>query len=242
VSELLRPGTTYLPIGFSQAALAAFGLGETALLLEELEAGGHSYERVGVDRVLAIAGDLALRGLPPDARILDVGCSTGTISVLLAALGYRVTGIDNDVVTRVQEWQDTALIESARRAGAGGRCRLLKADLREYLDSRPERCEVGLLLSVLHHWLAGYGYTGEKRFEREEMRVTLRRLCEYVRECIYLEVPIADEYPEMPPDPEGEFLFPGWFLSAGLASDIRLIASTVASNGKPRRLYRIDLA
>ncbi|WP_197022356.1 class I SAM-dependent methyltransferase [Candidatus Blastococcus massiliensis] len=31
---------------------------------------------------------------PPPARILDLGCGTGSVSVLLAELGHRVTGVD----------------------------------------------------------------------------------------------------------------------------------------------------
>ena len=75
----------------------------------------------------------------------------------------------------------------------------------------------------------------------EEMRKFLRDLCGRVRSHLYVENPIADELEEMPPDPEGELLFPAWFLTAGLATDARLICSTVATNGKLRRLYRLDL-
>lgn len=241
-SGFLERGTTYLPSGFSARALARFGRGELEPLLAELRALGRPYERAGIDRALAIAADLALLGAPRETRILDVGCSVGTLALLLSEVGYPVTGIDSDVVARVQEWQDDSILASARAASERPRCRLLRADLRDHLKDPESQYDVALLLGVLHHWLAGYGYSGEERMDREDIRRTLQRLCERVRSCLYVEVPIVDEWPEMPPDPEGEFLFPGWFLEAGLARDVRMIASTIATNGKPRRLYRVDLA
>jgi len=242
ITTFLRPGTTYLPVGFSRWALEEFGRGEVAPLLQELRGRENSYERVGVDRVLAIALDLAMLRTPPQARILDVGCSTGTMSLLLSKIGYRVTGIDSDVVARVQGWQDATALTEAREEHSSEHCRLLQVDARQYLEQTNETFDVALLLSVLHHWLPGYGYTGEARFDRSEMRTLLRTLCGRVRSYLYVETPIVDEIQEMPPDPEGEFLFPGWFLACGLATDARYICSTIATNGKPRRLYRLDLA
>jgi ubiquinone/menaquinone biosynthesis C-methylase UbiE len=32
---------------------------------------------------------------PPPARVLDVGCGTGTLAVLVGSLGYDVTGVDS---------------------------------------------------------------------------------------------------------------------------------------------------
>jgi SAM-dependent methyltransferase len=241
MADLLRPGTTYLPHSFSAAALERFGRGDTKALEEELEGKSGSYERVGVDRALGIAIDLALLGVRPDASILDIGCSVGTISVLLSRIGYRVTGIDSDIVAQVQDWQDTEALSAARTGIESANCRLIQVDLRDHLASLEGSHDIALLLSVVHHWLAGYGYSGQEQFDRAEVRETLEELCRRVRSHIYLEVPIGDEAEEMPPDPQEEFLFPDWFLTAGLATDVSLVTSTVATNGKPRRMYRIDL-
>ena len=240
-NSFLKTGTTYLPFGFTDHAMERFGVGDPAALISELS-GNTSYERVGIDRAMAIAIDMAVRGSRSNATILDVGCSVGTIGQLLAEIGYQVTGIDSDVVAAVQEWQDPRIIESARTSGGRSNFSFVRADLRDFLDSNDDDFDVVLLLSVIHHWLAGYGYTGTSQFDREEVEATLRRLCARVRDCIYLEVPIEDEAVEMPPDPLGEFVFPRWFLDSRQATDMNLIASTIATNGKPRRLYRIVMA
>jgi SAM-dependent methyltransferase len=240
-NRFLKMGTTYLPFGFTAYAMERFGVGDPEPIISELSV-DTSYERVGIDRALAIAIDLAVRGQRGDARILDVGCSVGTIGRLLSEIGYQVTGIDSDVVAGVQEWQDEGIISTARNGSHGSNFSFVRADLRDFLDSRDEKYDVALLLSVIHHWLSGYGYTGTSQFDREEVGATLLRLCARVRDCIYLEVPIEDEAFEMPPDPLGEFVFPRWFLDSRQATDVTFIASTIATNGKPRRLYRVEMA
>jgi SAM-dependent methyltransferase len=239
----LKPGTTYLPHGFTEHALEHFGAGDIEPILAELaeQADERSYERVGVDRAMAIAIDLAVGAARRDATILDIGCSLGTIGILLASIGYRVTGIDSDVVASVQSWQEESWISAAREAGASGGFEFIKADLRDFLASNDATYDIALLLSVVHHWLEGYGYEGVAKFDRTAIRDTLFELCSRVRHAIYFETPIDDERVEMPPDPEGEFVFPRWFLDARLATGVKLIASTIATNGKPRRLYRVDL-
>jgi SAM-dependent methyltransferase len=191
---------------------------------------------------MAIAIDMALIGHSREATILDVGCSLGTIGVLLASIGYSVTGIDSDVVAAVQEWQDEGRISAARGGVRSSRFRFVKADLRDFLAENPDEFDVVLLLSVVHHWLEGYGYSGVAQFDRASARATLVELCSRVRSHIYLEIPIDDEKMEMPPDPDGEFIFPRWFMDAQQAVASTFIASTIATNGKPRRLYRIEMA
>jgi SAM-dependent methyltransferase len=234
--------TTYLPYRFSAAALASYGAGNYQPLLAELQAAGaDSYERAGVDRALAIACDLALAGMRDGGTILDAGCSTGTVARLLAETGYRVTGVDRDIVADVQKWQNPERLTGARKCLETLTCRFVAADIEEFLETTGDVFDVALLLSILHHFLEGYGYTGRNAMPPERFAAFLKRLCSRVRRYLYVEVPGPDEYQEMPPDPTHQFRFPGYFVDAGLASGIHLVASTVATNGKPRRLYRVDL-
>jgi len=49
--------------------------------------------------------DFLISRLPRGSRILDIGCGVGDTALLLAAFGYRVTGIDREeaLVTRARE-------------------------------------------------------------------------------------------------------------------------------------------
>lgn len=246
LDELLRlnsegPGASYLP-KLSKAARAGFGAGQLDTLLGELETAGHSYERVGVDRALAIACDLALRGTARELSILDVGCSVGTISALLSELGHRVTAIDNDAVFAQQNWHKPNAVNAYRQELTGPNWQFVAAGLAEHLDSSDRKYDCALLLSVVHHWLEGSPHLGASGFDPGSLDSLLRQLCSRVEDCIYLETVLADEYDQMPYDPEGTFAFPGWFLDKGLATSAELVASTVANGGRPRRLYRVEMA
>jgi len=70
----------------------------------------HRYDAHGWDWYAPTTGErllalLAERGVAAGSRILDAGCGTGTLALLLAAAGYEVTGVD----------LSTAMIERARK-------------------------------------------------------------------------------------------------------------------------------
>ena len=83
-----QPITTYLPeLGISDL-VHALESRDWSAVQEQL--GQQQYERMGLDRALAIASDLfahhdTLKGL----RILDVGCNNGLVSKVLSALGCQ---------------------------------------------------------------------------------------------------------------------------------------------------------
>lgn len=231
---------TYLP-HLSAGARAGFGRGDLEPLLAGLAGLNDSYERVGVDRALAIAVDMALTGAPRSASILDVGCSVGSISALLSEIGYRVTAIDSDAATTVQDWHTPAMLEQIRQDYSGPNWRFVPADLATFLQGSKDRFDCVLLPSVVSHRLPGFPYPDGCDFDAERTTSLLSALCGRVDRCIYLETPLSDEYASMPYDPSGEFSFPAWFITRGLATGVELVASTVANAGKPRRLYRVDV-
>ncbi len=67
-------------------------------------------------RIRAAWSELLLRHLPAaPATVLDVGCGTGTLSVLLAARGYTVTGVDHSaaMLARARAKADRHRVEIA---------------------------------------------------------------------------------------------------------------------------------
>ncbi len=235
-----RSGTTYLPL-LSQQARSAFGAGTLDPVLAELAEISKSYERVGVDRALAIATDFAVRGMARELSILDVGCSVGTVSALLAEIGHRVTAIDNDVAVAKESWHDMAAVDAYRKELAGPNWQFVPCGLADHLESTDQRYDCALLLSVVHQWLGGWPFLGPAGYDPRALDELLRELCGRVEECLYIETVLPDEYGQMPYDPGGEFAFPGWFLNQGLATNVELVACTVADGGKPGRLYRVDM-
>lgn len=237
-TSLVDTFRSYQPVNLTDGALSECARGDTTQLFEELRREPH-YERVGVDRALAIAIDLTLQGCGVGTTILDVGCAEGVITRLLSEFGFCCTGIDSDVVATVHHWQTQDSLGAARDGYAGPNCVYFRADALEFFETAPQR-DVTLLLSVLHHWLPGYGFRGGG-LGREAMDSALRRVVATTRRFLYVETPIADEFAEMPPDELDEFTFPSWFLANRLAASATMIASSCATNGAPRRLFRVNL-
>ena len=213
VTKFPDQSTTYHPSGFSEHARRAFGLGQYAPIRAELAAlPPNSYERVGVDRALALAIDLATCATSCSNSILDVGCGPCLISELLNACGYAVTGIDRNASPR-----------------SVGSLRVIKTELRDFLASETAAFDVVLLLNVLH-WIP---------VQDNELPAEVEELFRRTRSHVYIEVPLSAEEDDLLGP--STLLYPKTLLDRRVATRVHWFATTIATNAKTRRLYRVHV-
>ena len=146
---------------------------------------------------------------PPPARIADLGCGTGTLSVLLADAGYAVDGVDfsPEMVTRAR--RKAAGREGVTFAVADASAPPLERATydavlcRHVLWALPDQAGVlerwialltdaGRLLMVEGHWHTGAGLTAAQT--EELVRVAGRAPTTYrLDDDVYWGGPITDE-------------------------------------------------
>ncbi|PIP73488.1 MAG: hypothetical protein COW89_02530 [Nitrospinae bacterium CG22_combo_CG10-13_8_21_14_all_47_10] len=82
--------------------------------------------------------------LPPGAKILDLGCGTGYLSLGFLSRGHSVTGLDlsREMVQAFEEAIPAALKPQAR---------LVVGDAEEFLSQDQEEYDVIVLSAILHH-------------------------------------------------------------------------------------------
>lgn len=82
--------------------------------------------------------------LEPDAKILDLGCGTGYLSLGFLSRGYHVTGLDlsREMIQAFEESIPATLKPQAR---------LVVGDAEEFLSQNQEAYDVIVLSAILHH-------------------------------------------------------------------------------------------
>lgn len=194
------------------------------------------YERAGLDRLLTIVGDMQSHlGRDRDWEILDVGCNTGLFSVGLAALGNRVTGIDNMIVDQQGRYEPLRLPQTLKAiASTHEALTLRRADLFQWIERNRRQWDVILLLSVAHQWEFGYAHQPATAQRPKRIEKIMQRLVASCRRIVYYEAPIEE--------PGFETDYGRRFIERFVGDGVRLseVARTVGSAGYPRQLFRIE--
>jgi SAM-dependent methyltransferase len=219
---------TYLPELTVSDLMNAVTSHDWSSLEEKL--GTQQYERLGLDRALAIASDLiarhqSLQGL----KVLDVGCNNGLVAKTLSALGIGVVGIDSSDVDRQGLYSD---LQGQTRFAE---FEYHRKDLTEFLDEEDRCWDCILLLSVTHHWETGYAMSGERRYSDDDIRRLLATLFRRTRLSIYYECPSYE--PGFKAGFGVEFLF----RHCGELPKLRVLGKTIGPNGYLRELWALDM-
>lgn len=188
------------------------------------------YERLGLDRALAIASDLlarhqSLSGL----RILDVGCNNGLVAKVLSALGCSVVGIDNGDVDGQGLYLD--LQSQTQLAGF----EFHSKDVAEFLDVEYRHWDCILLLSVTHHWETGYAMSGKRRYSDDDIGRLLATMFRRTRLSIYYECPSSE------PGFEAGFGINFLLRYCSELPKTRSLGHTIGPNGYPREFWVLDM-
>jgi SAM-dependent methyltransferase len=203
-------------------------------LAEQMQA-EYPYERVGLDRLLAILIDLSQMRITPPARVLDIGCNTGLFSLGLAAKGYTVVGVDSNIAAEVQEFYPGKIIDTAMQlADTFKNLKLVESAISDFLAENHDTFDIGLLLSVVHQWSGGYAASRQGVKTSAQIEETLAMLVSRIYHVMYYEGPDEDSLPSL-----NALSLPRWFCDTTLVQQAVPIALSVAANGELRTLYRL---
>jgi 2-polyprenyl-3-methyl-5-hydroxy-6-metoxy-1,4-benzoquinol methylase len=100
----------------------------------------YEYDRIADRKRVDFIADVLKRSLPPDARVLDVGCGNGVISRHLGRMGFNVLGIDVSDKT----------IEKARSINPMPNVQFMRKSAEELVASG-EKYEAIICSEVLEH-------------------------------------------------------------------------------------------
>ncbi|WP_423454529.1 class I SAM-dependent methyltransferase [Ottowia sp. VDI28] len=220
--------TTYLPELNISDLVHAVSAQDWSTIEEKI--GIQQYERLGLDRALAIAADIyAQHGSLHGLKILDVGSNNGLISKVLSALGCHVVGIDNGDV------DGQGLYSNLQSQINSSGFDFYQQDLANFIHLDKRSWDCILLLSVTHHWETGYAMSGRRRYSDDDIRRLMTELFRRTQRSIYYECP-SDE-PGFKPGFGIDFLM----RYCEKIPKMRNIGRTVGPNGYPRDFFALDM-
>ncbi|WP_028595313.1 class I SAM-dependent methyltransferase [Paenibacillus assamensis] len=197
----------------------------------------YGYERTCLDRLIIFSRDLFLIGLQPNSTILDLGCNIGFFSHSLQAMGYKVTGVENNIAYDVLGFSKEKPLDTARRLSEEYKVypEFFTEDIVDYLQ-KSVKYDVVLCLNIIHHFFKGYASQGKVAIETEDLQSFLKLLSDTTLKVMYLEY--NEEFSE-------SF---GWgrdqiehlILSSTDFREIKKVGITVGAGGDCRYVYRCE--
>ncbi len=100
--------------------------------------------------------------IPPNARVLDIGCGTGALAFCLHERGYRVTGVD----------VSSGMIDRARKKHRNTGVRLVVGNALEGLPFHDKDFDLVMASYVAH----GMGPAARQAFYREARRLATKQV------------------------------------------------------------------
>ncbi|PTY06628.1 hypothetical protein DB347_11350 [Opitutaceae bacterium EW11] len=235
MSAELKQGRTYLPVFRGTLDREVCMHPDSPVSVVD-SAAIYPFERVGLDRLIAITIDLFRRSIYKPARILDVGASTGLFAEALADRGYSVTAIENNLAADVQKRypvQPSILLAASASCHRAGELEFVAADFIDFIASSTAVWEACLLLSVVHQVYSGYAMTAVGRRKPEELVRVLQKLAQSVTHGIYFESPSSEPVNQL----LGELFTPDWFLKHTCVKSYELLVNSASADGDLRPLY-----
>lgn len=195
------------------------------------------FERICLDRLIMISRDLYLLGIKPPATLLDLGCNIGFFSHSFAALGYNVTGLDNNIAQEVQGFSKVKPLDFANELKLRYQTKVnfITGDLIDYLNNCPKYDTV-LFLNILHHFFQGYASQGVKSLNIESIQELLTLLSDKTNKVLYFEIneEFAKDYGWRRED------IPDLVILNSKFKSVTAVGMTVGAGGDFRNVYRCE--
>ena len=200
---------------------------------QALSADSPHVDRICVDRLLLIRERLVDLGVV-DGSVLDLGGGTGYFSWALYVVNASAVDLVEDERARTAGYGDESFTKEIKSRiveldlqSLVVHDQSIEAFLEQHAGSR--RWDVTLCLSVLHHFVTGYGDNPDVgRRKYSEVRALFRRIGQVTGRCAYIEL---DD--ERVGDLEG---FLDDFMTEGGFSSRSVIGISHSSIGVPRNL------
>jgi len=230
--------STYNPVYRPSELHESFLTGDFLELMAK-KSPDYPYERIGLDRFIAILIDMQEANILPPATLLDIGSNTGFFSQLFALSGYTVTAIDNEAAPQVQGHYPCSLRAIAESQNTELHLETIQfcwTDARKWIAQTQQNHVVSLLLSVVHQWFNGYAGSDSEKTPKKDILTFLENVIRKTEKIIYFETPVRHIN-----GLDCGLDLVAWFTQQPLVKSINNVSHSLDADGEFREIYRIQL-